>query len=192
MDFLIGSVGESIDPLIRHSAVLGVALVAAATDVRKGIIPNWLTFPAILGAPIVYGVLDGAGALIGSLLGMLVCAVVPLLIWYRNGMAAGDVKVFAAIGAIGGYAVGLEVEFLALIVAAIYALGQLVWNGKLLSSLLNSFFIAANPVLPRRMRREIPPALMHRIRLGAAVFYGGAIAIAGEHHEIWTWGGATT
>lgn len=176
---------SSIDDSILHGAVLLLALVAAVTDVRRGLIPNWLTLPVIFGAPIVYGVIDGGAGLMRSLLGLLVCSVVPLLIWYRNGMAAGDVKVFAAIGAVGGIYVGLEAQFLSLVVAAIYALGQLAWNGKLATSLVNSVFIGLNPVLPRRFRRTIPHELMHRIRLGAAIFLGSCIALAGHHRELW-------
>ena len=166
---------------LAHVAVLAVASVAAFTDVRGGKIPNWLTLPAIGLAPIVHGVVDGFGGLLGSLVGALACSVVPLILYYLKAMAGGDVKVFVAIGAIGGVYVGFETQFLAVAIAAIYAIGQLVWSGKLLRSLANVFFIIFNPVLPRRRRRKLAPELLHRIRLGAAVALGAAIAVAGHH-----------
>ena len=177
---------SGIDASILHGAVLSIALIAAFTDVRRGVIPNWLTLPVIVGAPIVHGVVDGAGGLLRSLLGLLVCALVPMLIWYGKGMHAGDVKVFAAIGAVGGVYVGLEAQFLSLVVAAIYALGQLAWNGQLLRSLARSLYIALNPVLPKRLRRNVPHEMLHRIRLGAAILLGSTIAVAGHHRELWT------
>ena len=176
---------SGIDQNILHATVLLLAGVAAVTDVRKGTIPNWLTFPALAAAPIVHGWADGFGGLLRSLIGMLVCSLVPLLVFYRGGMAGGDVKLFAAIGAVGGLYLGLEAQFLSLVVASIYALGQLTWNGRLVTTLGNSLFLGLNPVLPRKWRRTIAPELMHRIRLGAAILCGTAIAVAGHHREIW-------
>ena len=176
--------GGDTDPA-AHLVVLGIALIAAFTDVRRGIIPNWLTLGAIVIAPIVHGMVGGFGGLLASVMGMLICSLVPLIIFYRKGMAGGDVKLFAAIGAVGGYALGLEVELLALVCASIYAVGHLAWNGRLFHSLTNSLFLGLNPILPKRWRRTMSSALMHRIRLGAAVALGAFIAISGHHRELW-------
>ena len=178
------SPGSETD-LVAHLVVLGVALVAAFTDVRTGLIPNWLTLTALAVAPIAHGLVGGMRGLFASVMGLLICSLVPLIIFYRKGVAGGDVKLFAAIGAIGGYALGLEVQFLALICASIYALGQLAWNGRLFHSLTNSLFLGLNPILPRRWRRPMSSALMHRIRLGAAILLGAFIAVSGHHQELW-------
>jgi prepilin peptidase CpaA len=175
---------SQLEPVF-HGVVLGLAGIAAFTDVRRGEIPNWLTLPVLLLAPIVHGLISGVSGLLTSLLGLLVCSLVPLLVYYRRGMAGGDVKLFAAIGAVGGVYVGLEAQFLSLIAASIYAVGQLAWNGRLLASLGNSLFLGLNPILPRRWRRSIPHELMHRIRLGAAILLGTLIALAGHHRELW-------
>jgi len=176
---------SEIDPRVIHGVIVGLLAIAAYTDVRRGEIPNWLTLPPLVLAPLAYGVVDGTGGVLSSVMGLLVCALVPLIIFYRGGMAGGDVKLFAAVGAIGGLYLGLEIQFLSLVCASIYAIGQLAWDGKLLGSLASSFFVGLNPILPRRWRRTIPPALMHRIRLGAAILLGACIAIAGHHRELW-------
>lgn len=180
----MGGVSQA-DPLIIHVAVIALVGVAAFTDVRAGVIPNWLTLPPLVLAPIAHGLVDGVRGVLASVLGMLVCALVPMLVFYRGGMHGGDVKLFAAVGAIGGLYLGLEAQFLSLVAASIYALGQLAWNGKLLGSLTSSLFLGLNPVLPKRMRRTIAPELMHRIRLGAAILLGAAIAVAEKHRELW-------
>ena len=174
-----------IDPLIVQGVLLGIVLIAAFTDVRGGVIPNWLTLPPLVIAPLTYGLVDGVNGLFTSVIGLIVCSVVPLLVFYRGGMAGGDVKLFAAIGAIGGYSVGLQIEFLSLIAASIYSLGHLTWNGGVLRSLGNSMFLALNPILPKRHRRTIAPELMHRIRLGAAILLGSSIALVEKHRELW-------
>lgn len=175
---------SDLDPIF-HGVVLALAAIAAFTDVRKGEIPNWLTLPVLVIAPIVHGVISGAGGLLQSVIGLLVCSIVPLIIFYRQGMAGGDVKLFAAIGAVGGVYVGLEAQLLSLVAASIYAVGQLAWNGRLFGSLGNALFIGLNPVLPRRLRRTVPRELMHRIRLGAAILLGSLIALAGHHRNLW-------
>ncbi len=176
---------SQIDPLVIHLVVLALVGVAAFMDVRRGVIPNWLTLPVILMAPIVHGMVDGIRGVLTSVLGILICSLVPLLVFYRGGMAGGDVKLFAALGAVGGLYLGLEAQFLSLVAASIYAIGQLIWNGRLLGSLGNSMFLTLNPVLPRKYRRTIAPELMHRIRLGAAVMLGSAIALTEKHRELW-------
>lgn len=179
---------SELDPIL-HGVVLALVGIAAFTDVRRGEIPNWLTLPALVIAPIAHGVVGGVNGLLSSLMGLLVCSIVPLLVYYRGGMAGGDVKLFAAIGGVGGVYLGLEAQLLSLVAASIYAIGQLAWNGKLLTSLGNSLFIGLNPVLPRRFRRTIPQELMHRIRLGAAILLGSLIALAGHHRNLWElWG----
>lgn len=175
---------SEVEPIV-HGAVLGLAGVAAFTDVRAGVIPNWLTLPPLLLAPLAHGLVGGVSAFLASLLGLLVCAVGPLLLYYVDAMAGGDAKLFAAIGAVGGVQLGLEVEFLAVVAAAIYSVGQLGWNGKLLRSLGNAVALAFNPILPRRLRRTVPRELMHRIRLGAAILLGSLIALAGHHRWLW-------
>lgn len=180
----MGGLSE-IDPRVIEGVVLAIVAVAAFTDVRGGVIPNWLTLPALVLAPITYGIIAGSPGLIDSLLGLLVCSIVPLMVFYRKGMAGGDVKLFAAVGAVGGLDVGLQVQFLSLIGASFYALGQLAWSGGLLRSLWNSVLIGLNPVLPRRFRRPISEALMHRVRLGAGVLLGAVLMVAGRHPEVW-------
>lgn len=176
---------SELEQSIVHAAILLIAAVAAFTDARRGEIPNWMTFPLILLAPIVHGVVSGFSALLASVIGLLVCALVPLLLYYREGMAPGDVKAFAAIGAVGGVYLGLEAQLLSMIGAAFYAVGHLAWNGKLLSGLGNSVFVAINPVLPNRWRRPLPPELLHKIRLGPAILLGTSLTVVDKYPELW-------
>src|SRR5262245_21317422 len=144
-----------LEPIV-HAVALVLAAIAAFTDWRKGEIPNWLTLPVLIAAPIAHGIVDGFMGLVGSLAGLLLCSLVPLLVFWKNGMAAGDVKLFAALGAGGGVYVGREAEFMAVVVASLYALGSLVWHGRMLSALGRSLLIGLNPILPLRWRRPIP------------------------------------
>ena len=166
-------------PYLYGVAVLMTA-AAALTDARSGHIPNWLTLPPIVIGPLVHGMTGGVSGLLGSLLGLVVCGAVPLLMFWRGGMAGGDVKLFGAIAAVCGLDVGLESQFLSFVVAGIYALGRLAWQGKLLQTLGNSVALGLNPILPQRFRRTIAPELLHSLRLGGAIFAGTLIAVYGR------------
>lgn len=163
-------------PYLYGMAVVMTA-IAAFTDWKTGHIPNWLTLPPLVLGPIVHGLSNGAAGLFGSLLAVAICGAVPLLMFWRGGMAGGDVKLFAAIAAVCGVEVGLEAEFLAFVVAGIYALGRLAWQGSLLRTLGNSFYMGLNPLLPQRLRKPISPELLHTLRLGGAIFAGTLIAV---------------
>lgn len=166
-------------PFIPYLDMVAVAItaVAAFTDMRTGHIPNWLTLPFLVIAPLFHGLTGGASGLLGSLLAIAICGAVPVLMFWLEAMAGGDLKLFAAVAAIIGVDAGLEAEFLAFIVAGIYALGRLAWQGTLLRSLGNSVAIALNVFLPRRLRRRISPELLEPLRLGGAIFAGTLIAV---------------
>lgn len=78
--------------------LLVIVLVAAVTDVRRGRVYNWLTYPAaalglLLNALLPEGIGPGS-AFLGLLIGF-----VPLFIAYLSGgLGAGDVKLMGAVG----------------------------------------------------------------------------------------------
>jgi prepilin peptidase CpaA len=162
--------------LILYGCAVLVSAVAAVTDFRTGLIPNWLTLPPIVIAPIAHGIMGGKEGLLLSAAGVVACGVVPYLIFRLKGMAGGDVKLFAAIGGIVGPFVGIEAQFYAFCFAALFALGRLAWHGKLLRTLSNTLYLGLNPILPKRKRKEITPELMHQMRLGPTIFAGTATA----------------
>lgn len=153
-------------------AALGVAWIAAISDVRSQTIPNWLTLPTIVVAPLAWGVALSPVATLESIAGIFLCGVVPYLLFRVQGGGGGDVKLFAALGAIVGPGPGLEIELVGFLVAGLYALARLAWDGRLLVTLGNTFYLSLNPVLPVRYRRQVTPELMTKVRLGLPVAVG--------------------
>ena len=164
-----------------------LATVAAIADLRNGTIPNWLTVPPLLLAPLAHGFAAGPGALGASLLGLGVCGAVPALLFSRGAMGGGDLKLFAALGAITGAGVGLEIQLGSLLLAAVYALGRLAWQGKLVRTLLNSVWLVLNAFLPAGRRREIRPELMTSLRMGGAILAASFLSFLSRAPWDWIW-----
>ena len=86
---------------------LGLALaISVVTDLRRRLILNVVTFPALA---IVAGCvlwLGGLSLLRASALGALVCAGPLALAMIKDAMGAGDVKLMALSGAVSGAAAG--------------------------------------------------------------------------------------
>lgn len=165
-------------PQIVYATLATLALVASVTDSRNGVIPNQVTVPVLLGAPLAHAVAGGPGGALGSLLGLIICGLVPLLFFRLGAMGGGDVKLFAALGAIAGPSMGLAIELLSLSLAFFGGLSVMAWQGKLLRTLGNAARLALNPFLPRSRRREVAAEQLTTLRLGIAILGGTLLAIA--------------
>ncbi len=166
---------------VPHAAILLLTAAAAISDTRTGRIPNGLTLPPLVAAPAVYYLVAGSAGLLGSVLGALLCGFAPFLLFRWGGLGGGDVKLFAAIGAISGLTLGLEAQLIGLIVAAAFVTIRLVMRRELLSVLANALGLVVNPLLPSRMRRTPVRVGIAEVRLGASIFAGAVLAVLGQH-----------
>jgi prepilin peptidase CpaA len=169
--------------LIAAAAVAGVA---AWTDAKTGHIPNWLTLGALGAALVAHffagiafthswrGGFTGLGA---SAAGAVVCALVPAFFYWRGAIGGGDIKLFAAIGALCHPMDGLEAETYAFIAAALIAPAQLAYKGLLFQTLGRSLALVVNPFRKAENRKETPPELMTWFRLGPSIFVGAAVMV---------------
>ena len=114
-------------------AALVVATIAAVSDLRTGRISNWITLPVVFVSPVLYSLFSGPRQGAVSAASLLMCGFVPYALFRRRAMGGGDVKLFAALGAVTGFdlRVGLEIEFFALAVACGIAILALLRKGSL-------------------------------------------------------------
>ncbi|MCS6799547.1 MAG: prepilin peptidase [Myxococcota bacterium] len=177
---------------VAHLAAVLVAAIGAFTDWRWERIPNWLTFGAGGSALLGHGLAGGTGGLLHAGSGLLACGLVPAIMFYlplkdgQRPMHGGDVKMFAALGALLGPFVGIECQLYALCFAAIVALVRLAWEGKLLRTLGNVAVLVGNVVRRADRRRPAPEALA-TVRLGVPIFLGTTIGVALNSPELLSW-----
>ncbi len=141
------------NPGVPEYYILGLVLVCAITDLRTGKIYNVVTYPSIA-IGVLYSALFGdRGVMIASLVGLTFATLSFGLAACRGLIGGGDVKLFAAIGAIGGFFFLFDSLFNTFLIAA-------VWG--LLLLLLEAF-----RTRPRR----------RRVRLGVFIFLGALLCV---------------
>jgi prepilin peptidase CpaA len=158
--------------------------IAAWTDYRTGLIPNWLTLGGLVAAGVTHA---GAAFLAGgfqaavyaglaSFAGALFCALAPGVLYWKGAMGGGDLKLFAAIGALYQPTLGIQAEMYAFVIAAVIAPARLAYEGRLFGVLGSTLAVAINPLRSREKRRPLPPESLTWFRLGPAIFAGTALA----------------
>ena len=168
------------------------AAIAAAWDLKTGRIPNWLTLGGIasgIAGHLAHGVVtsDAQAALHGALLsvaGALFCSLAPLALYWKGGIGGGDLKLFAALGALCHPMLGIECQIYALVVAAVIAPARLAYDGRLFAVLGGSLALLFNPFLPRERRRTVPREMLTWFRLGPAIFAGTLLTLLAHGFEL--------
>ena len=152
--------------LARGALVVIVALAAIA-DARTGKIPNWITLPGIALGFVLHGALEGASGLVVSFAAACACAIVPYVLFHRGAMGGGDVKLLAAAGALGGMRLGMEVQLVTFVLAAIYVMCRVAYHGRLAATLGSTAKVAfATLRRAPEEERAVDPELADTVRLG--------------------------
>lgn len=172
---------SGIPSLAAALAATALSAVCAIADHRTGRIPNALTVPGLL-LGLALGALGGgvAGA-VASLCGAALAAIVPALLNRAGALGGGDLKLFAALGALAGPRLGLEIETAAFLFGAAH--GLVAWGRA--GCLGGGLRAAAGLVVPfagARLRRGAGAleAAGTTIRLGPSIALGTAAALGLE------------
>ena len=124
-----------------HTLVTTLVLAAAATDLHRRRIPNWLTFSGAAAGLFLNAITSGWAGVKNSLLGMILGFGFYLLLYSLRAMGAGDVKLMAAVGAMVGPGHWLLIFMASAVAGGVLALLCVLWKGRLKTTLWNTFFI---------------------------------------------------
>lgn len=106
-----------MNPAVDAVGISGLVIWAAYTDFRYRMIPNRLTVGGAAVGLLWHGISQGIHGFLSSLAGLAVGFALMFVLYLLGALGAGDVKLFASIGAIGG----LEFVFYSSIYAILFA-----------------------------------------------------------------------
>ena len=165
--------------------LVGVLVAAAVIDLRRGLVPNYLTLPAVIAGLVghtlvggLYGASDSqALGLYGALAGLAVGFVPMFVAWRMGGVGGGDVKLMAAVGALTGWRFALSALFFGLLAAAIMALLVMARKGVVKQTLLRVWHCL---LLALAVRKPFDPTTAQSPKVPVAVAFcvGSAAALA--------------
>lgn len=153
------------------TALLLLVAAAAVNDLASRRIPNLLLLSGFVTALVLHAISPDPGSALLSCAGGAVTGLLIFLPFYFvRGMAAGDVKMMATIGAFTGPAEVLNIAVLAWCAGGVMAVVLVIWRGRLRQAFANIWGIL-RPALLRL------PAVPHAMReTSGTIPYGVAIA----------------
>jgi prepilin peptidase CpaA len=166
-----------------------VALVAAVADLRSGRIPNVLTVSTSLMGLTWHTVAHGLAGAVESLVALAVCIAVPGIVYRAsqgNAIGGGDIKLFAALGALLGPMHGLEVELSAFLLIGVYALFSLAFRGQLGRTLIRALWVTVGLFLPRQRQKLRDDGVgMVSMRMGPAIALAVVTVLCLPYLALW-------
>ncbi|WP_202078145.1 A24 family peptidase [Caldalkalibacillus salinus] len=108
--------------------LLLVICIAFYTDIRTNKIPNALTIGAVLAGGLFHLLSHGVSGLILATSGLLIGGGIFFILYLIGGVGAGDVKLFAGIGALGGIDFVLYCAMYSILYAAFVGVITLFFN----------------------------------------------------------------
>ena len=159
-----------VAPYLDTLLLLLVA-AAAINDLSSRRIPNRLLLGGLAGALVLHAVSPNPGeALLACLGGAITGLLIFVPFYLVRGMAAGDVKMMATVGAFTGPAAALHIAVLAWCAGGAMALGIIIYRGRVRLALANLWGIL-KPALLR-----LPPLPTAPRESAGSMPYGVAIA----------------
>lgn len=124
-------------PLAAQAALAAVVVTAAATDLHRRQIPNWLTLGGIVAGFAIYTTLYGWRGLKFAALGFGLATLIFLPLFLMRWLGGGDVKLMGAVAALVGAENLIFVFILDSLLGGVAALGVILFRGRLGRTLRN-------------------------------------------------------
>ncbi|MFL5761828.1 MAG: prepilin peptidase [Thermomicrobiales bacterium] len=113
--------------------ILVVVSIAVVTDIRRRRIYNVLTFPTMALGIVLNTALHGGAGLLLSVMGLLLGATIFFIPVAAGGRGAGDLKLLAAVGALGGPVFVFWCAIFTSMVGGLFAVAVLLYKRRLVS-----------------------------------------------------------
>jgi prepilin peptidase CpaA len=167
------------ETLVSIALLLPLAIVIAYYDVRYRRIPNAFVLAALAGGIAVNSIFGGLAGLYGSLAGCVLAFALMFMLHVFGAMGAGDVKLFAAIGAVTGAHLVLPTFVIVILTGGVLAVVSIVRAGVVVTTMHRVLQILVGLLPGWEMPRfSVPTDRRHTIPYGVAITIGSIISTA--------------
>jgi prepilin peptidase CpaA len=122
--------------MVEWSLITVLTALAFIIDIRHRIIPNWLTVTGVMAGILYHVCTKGIEGLAFSISGLFIGLAVLFILYLLGAIGAGDVKLFAAYGAVAGTEFVMQSIIYTLIYACLIGIVILIIQKKLFSRML--------------------------------------------------------
>lgn len=168
-----------LEPQNIAIATLFIPMAAIITymDVRYRRIPNKLVLVVLVGGIALNTIFGGSQGLLASLGGFFLAFVLMFFFHAFGTMGAGDVKLFAAIGAMNGISLVLPTLMVVALTGGLLAICKMIYSRRVITTMFGvfQFFVGLLPG-QRVPRFEVPSDPNHTLPYAVPICFGSLIA----------------
>ena len=165
--------------LVYIVLLIPLAVVIAYYDVRYRRIPNAFVLAAFSGGVLMNAILGGLQGVYSSITGCALAFFLMFMLHIFGAMGAGDVKLFAAIGAVTGLHLVVPTFIVVVLTGGLLAVVSIIRAGILMTTMQRVLQIFVGMLPGWQMPKfTVPLDRKHTIPYGVAITMGSIISIA--------------
>jgi prepilin peptidase CpaA len=154
-----------------------LAIIIAYMDVRYRRIPNKLVLVTLIGGLTINTVFGGTHGLLVSLGGSALAFMLMFFLHAFGTMGAGDVKLFAAIGAINGVSLVLPTLVVVALTGGVFAICTMIYSRRTVTTLLGVSQVFYGLLPGQKVPRfEVPADRSYTLPYAVPICFGSLIA----------------
>ncbi len=165
--------------LVNIGLLIPLAIIVGYYDVRYRRIPNAFVLAALASGLAMNGIFGGLQGVVASLGGCALAFVLMFTLHIFGAMGAGDVKLFAAIGAVTGAQLVVPTFLVVVLTGGLLAIVSTIRAGTVVTTLHRVLQIFVGLLPGWQMPKfAVPADRTHTIPYGVAITMGSIISIA--------------
>jgi prepilin peptidase CpaA len=167
------------ETVVTVTLLLPLAVIITYYDVRYRRIPNPFVFATLASGISINGIFGGLSGLYASFGGCALAFGLMFMLHVLGAMGAGDVKLFAAIGAVTGAHLVLPTFLVVVLTGGVLAMVSIIRTGTVITTMNRVLQILVGLLPGWEMPRfAIPADRSHTIPYGVAITVGSIISTA--------------
>ncbi|HSS19573.1 MAG TPA: A24 family peptidase [Pyrinomonadaceae bacterium] len=167
------------ETLVNITLLIPLAIIIAYYDVRYRRIPNAFVLATLTAGLAINGIFTGLPGIAASLGGCAMAFALMFMLHVFGAMGAGDVKLFAAIGAVTGTQLVLPTFIVVILTGGLLAIVSMVRAGKVMTTMHRVLQIFVGMLPGWQMPKfAVPVDRKHTIPYGVAITMGSVISVA--------------